>query len=374
MPISSEPLIVEVQEQAVQVTLDQAQAAFVDLYMLEKVESLSGLDPWIERLASALSPERRQMNHVVINGLYFALLPTRPYASFPDYIDDLAMQPPESWIERMMDAYDRLEPAYGSGDDPARPALLSDVDLYLTYLRRRFSEEMIDEDVERQVHAWMGAPRFMQEVVIDHLRTMWAEHLAAAWQRNLSLLEECLSAFGQANWPTGSNVDIVRWVTGQELHAWHEAEVNAASSIRLVPSAHVGPYLGIIPGGETVWIVFGARLPEGTTAGRSALSRSDLLIRLNALADENRLHILELLVEHDELCAQDLIERLDLSQSSASRHLRQLSASGYVLERRQESAKCYRLNLEQVESTLGALDRFFGLASPVALKEPAAVG
>ncbi|MGA9531898.1 MAG: metalloregulator ArsR/SmtB family transcription factor, partial [Anaerolineales bacterium] len=352
-----------------QVTLDPAQAAFVDLFMLEKVESFSGLDPWIERLASALSPERRQMNHVVINGLYFALLPTKRYASFPDYVDDLALQPPETWIERMLDAYDRMEPANGTGEEPGRSEILEDVDLYLAYLRRRFSDEMVDEDVERQVHAWMGAPKFMQEVVIDHLRTMWIEHLAAAWQRNLPLLEECLSAFGQADWPTGSNVEIVRWVTGQELNAWYESEVNAAKSIRLVPSAHVGPYLGVIPGGETIWIVFGARLPAGMVSGRSALNRSDLLMRLSALADGNRLQMLELLVEHDELCAQDLIERLDLSQSSASRHLRQLSASGYVLERRQDSAKCYRLHREQVESTLIALDRFFGLRSPGAVEE-----
>lgn len=371
MPVANEPLIVEVQERAVQVTLDSAQAVFVDLYMLEKVESLSGLDPWIERLSSALSPERRQMNHLVINGLYFALLPTKRYASFPDYVEDLALQSPANWIDRMLDAYDRMEPEDGPAELPARADILEDVELYLAYLRRRFPEDVIDEDVERQVHAWMGAPKFMQEVVIDHLRTMWAEHLESAWQRNLPLLEECLAAFHQANWPKGSNVEMVRWVTGQELKAWHEAELNAADSVRLVPSAHVGPYLAMIPAGDTVWMVFGARLPEGAVAGRSALSRSDLLLRLNALADDNRLHMLELLVEHDELCAQDMIERLDLSQSSASRHLRQLSASGYVLERRQESAKCYRLHQEQVESTLGALARFFGVAQPMTVENSA---
>jgi len=369
MPVSNEPLVVEVKERAVQVALDPAQAAFVDLYMLEKVESLSGLDPWVERLATALSTERLQMNHVVINGLYLALLPTKRYASFPDYVDDLAMQTPEAWIERMMDAYDCMEVMDGAPDEPSRAQILEDVDLYLAYLRRRFSEELIDERVERQVHAWMGAPRFMQEVVIDHLRTMWEEHLADGWQRNLPLLEECVAAFGQVDWPKGSNEEIVRWATGQELHAWYQSEVNAAESIRLVPSAHVGPYLGVIPGGETVWIVFGARLPAGSATSRTALSRSDLLMRLNALADANRLHVLELLAEHDELCAQEIIERLDLSQSSASRHLRQLSASGYVLERRQDSAKCYRLNTEQVQSTLTALGRFFGVTASATAAE-----
>jgi ArsR family transcriptional regulator, arsenate/arsenite/antimonite-responsive transcriptional repressor len=89
-----------------------------------------------------------------------------------------------------------------------------------------------------------------------------------------------------------------------------------------------------------------------------ALSRSELLVRLSALADDTRLQILELLTQHDELCAQDVIEMLDLSQSAASRHLRQLTATGYLLERRREVAKCYSLNPQRVDDTLRALKRF----------------
>ena len=60
----------------------------------------------------------------------------------------------------------------------------------------------------------------------------------------------------------------------------------------------------------------------------TALSRSELLVRLNALADETRLKIIELLTQNEEMCAQDFITMLDLSQSSASRHLRQLTHGG----------------------------------------------
>jgi ArsR family transcriptional regulator len=82
------------------------------------------------------------------------------------------------------------------------------------------------------------------------------------------------------------------------------------------------------------------------------------MICLSALGDDTRLTILELLTHHNELCAQDIMNMLDLSQSSASRHLRQLTATGYLIERRREIAKCYSLNDERVEDTLRALKQF----------------
>ncbi|HEX9439542.1 MAG TPA: helix-turn-helix domain-containing protein [Roseiflexaceae bacterium] len=60
----------------------------------------------------------------------------------------------------------------------------------------------------------------------------------------------------------------------------------------------------------------------------------------------------------DELCAQDIMIRLDVSQSAASRHLRQLSASGYLIGRRRADEKCYSLNRDRVSDTFHALDQF----------------
>ena len=45
------------------------------------------------------------------------------------------------------------------------------------------------------------------------------------------------------------------------------------------------------------------------------------------------------------------MQGLDLSQSAASRHLKQLSATGYLLERRFSGAKCYKLNPQRIRDT-----------------------
>lgn len=152
-------------------------------------------------------------------------------------------------------------------------------------------------------------------------------------------------------------LEAIRVVTGRDLGGiWDEW----GKELIFVPSPHIGPYVTRydVPDKTKSWVVFGARLPEGARVSSPALSRSELLVRLSALADDTRLQILELLTYNDELCASDIIKTLKLSQSAASRHLRQLTATGYLLERRREVAKCYSLNPQRVDDTLRALKRF----------------
>jgi len=52
------------------------------------------------------------------------------------------------------------------------------------------------------------------------------------------------------------------------------------------------------------------------------------------LADEARLKILWLLLNHGELCVCDFMEVLEVTQSKASRHLRILFNAGLVTDRR----------------------------------------
>jgi DNA-binding transcriptional ArsR family regulator len=120
--------------------------------------------------------------------------------------------------------------------------------------------------------------------------------------------------------------------------------------------------VGLVPGDKIVRILFGARLPQGAKSSSTQFSRSEVLVRLSALADDNRLRILEVLAKEKELYAQDVISRLGLSQSAASRHLRQLSATGYITERTLHGAKCYTLNNEQINHTFQILRQFLTLA------------
>jgi DNA-binding transcriptional ArsR family regulator len=155
-----------------------------------------------------------------------------------------------------------------------------------------------------------------------------------------------------------SKLQAAEEIIGHKLDESKAQTLEQVERLIFVPSAHVGPYMWKMQVGGTLQVLFGARLPRGVQFSAPDLSRAEILVRLNALAEGNRLRILRLISEEGEQRSLDVIERLDLSQSTVSRHLKQLVATGYLAERRCNGAKCYKLRPEQVKDTLQAISTF----------------
>ena len=109
---------------------------------------------------------------------------------------------------------------------------------------------------------------------------------------------------------------------------------------------------------DRIGFIFGARLPDNIPANVPELSIADIYVRLNALSDEKRLQILKYIANQGESCSTEIIEALELSQSAASRHLTQLTATGYLIARRIDGAKCYRLDKDRIGNTLDMIKAF----------------
>jgi len=349
----------------VTVALEPAQNAFHSLLLLLKGQHASGLGDWVTQTANALSPAERQRHELIIIGLHYAVLPDQSWPSFPAYLEYLASCNPDTLRDKMLATYARVPPLAEGKHQPLDPepasvdwpAVLENVDTYLDFLRARFQD--FDEEREAEAYAYIVDPPAMQELIVAHLRTLWEEYLAPEWQRVEPMLQDAVKAFQQVDYSGMSKLEAIGSITDQDLEAeqWNPL-LEQAEQIVLVPSAHVGPYLGKLWAGDALWIFFGARLPSGVQYHAPDLSRTELVVRLNALADENRLRILKLVADVGELPSPEIMARLDLSQSAASRHLTQLSASGYLKERRCDGAKCYTLNPERVRDTLQALSVF----------------
>ena len=69
---------------------------------------------------------------------------------------------------------------------------------------------------------------------------------------------------------------------------------------------------------------------------------------LKALSDETRLLIVQMLKE-GELYSQQIVDRLDLSQSSVSRHLNLLVTGGILSSRWEGGMKYYRINDDAID-------------------------
>lgn len=345
----------------VRFSLDPAQNVFHSLLLLAKKEEIVGFNDWVTETVLAMSAMERQRHQLVMIGFFFAVKPERSWPSFPAYLEHLASLTPLELRDKLMKAYFNLpcqDPSpYSWPND--YDAVISSADTFLEFLIQRFTPEHIDPKLETQAYAYLVDPPAMHTLILSHLNHMWETYLAAEWTRVRPMLLDAVASFEQVDYRHMSQMKAVEFVTGQ-LHQEERilAAIEKAENLLFVPSAHVGPYLGKFKYGETVGIVFGARLPQGTEYYAPDLSRAEILVRLSALADDTRLSILHLIAEEGEMRSQEIKNELNLSQSAASRHLTQLSATGYLIERRCESAKCYSLNMERIDDTLLAVSAY----------------
>ncbi|GAB3822432.1 hypothetical protein GCM10028895_26940 [Pontibacter rugosus] len=70
---------------------------------------------------------------------------------------------------------------------------------------------------------------------------------------------------------------------------------------------------------------------------------------LKALADESRLRILHLILQHKEMCTSDLEQVLDFTQTKTSRHLSYLRNAGLVSTRKIDQWVYYSIKDEAAD-------------------------
>jgi DNA-binding transcriptional ArsR family regulator len=349
------------------VALEPAHSVLNSLVLLEKAHELSGLHDWVVRTAAELSEERRHVNRLVMIGLHYAIVPTRGWSSFPAYVNHLAHRDPATLRDQVFSAYaqsckDCTEAVLP--DPTLTPAgvevtrLLASTDAFLEFLAERFPAESIDVRIETEAHRYLNDPPAMQALIVSHFQTMWHEWLSSEWQRVEPMLQDSVGAFQRLDLAALSKADAIEMVLGRELEEHWQAVFGRIERVTFVPSAHLGPYLGKFRSGDGLWVVFGARVPAGNLLDAPDLNRAEILVRLNALADDTRLSILKLISQAGEQRSADIMDRIGLSQSATSRHLKQLSATGYLNERRCENAKCYTFNARRVRDTLRAISAF----------------
>lgn len=364
MPVNTSDLLQPDDRRLVTIALEPAHNVQHSLALLTWSDEASGLDEWIYRTSAAMSREERTTNRLVLNGLYYATRPDASFSSFPVFMEHLANESPLALRNRILDAY--LDVVRGKEDGRPMPSydeILSDVNSFLAFLRRGFSDEHFDPEVERQAYTYLIDPTAMQQLIVEHLRSMWYKYAAVEWERVRPMLQKAVRAFETIDLAGMDRRAAVEYVIGKPIQddKWCHLR-DDYEQITFVPSAHIGPYTRWLTSGNRAWIVFGARLPEGALEDVPELSRAELLVRLNALADDTRLSMLKLVADQGELRSQDIMQLLDLSQSGASRHLQQLTAAGFLTERRCNGAKCYTLSTQRLDATLQALGNFLSPA------------
>lgn len=95
--------------------------------------------------------------------------------------------------------------------------------------------------------------------------------------------------------------------------------------------------------------VLPAPVPKREPSKRTAdASTQEMLAIFQALSDENRLKIMNLLAK-GELSTPELLESVDIVQSTMSHHMKALSEAGLVQSRRVGKRSCYRVRKDTLE-------------------------
>ena len=340
------------------VALEPVHNALNSLALLNSVERRPALPAWVVEMAAALSPEQRHANRLVVQGLHAAFMAGDAWPDFSAYLAALAAQGPRTLRDQMLERICRPSPVQAGSEatmaPPAPVVLLADREAYVAWSRAIAPEEPGDAAIYAEAHALLGDPPALHDLVVSHLRAMWDEVLAPEWSRALPALQREASALQGRLDDDPRVAENVRKFVVRALEAEPIAASRAVEEIVCVPSPHTGRYVIPRQSGSTLRIFFDASRNAAVLMRTSSIEKAELLLRLAALADDTRLRILEMFAARDELSAPEIMARLDLSQSSVSRHLKQLFA--YVVESRAGGAnKRYRLSPAQFDLTFHAV-------------------
>lgn len=345
------------------VMLEPALNAFGSMLLVAHKEDDPGVHQWITQTRARMSAEERARHFLVMIGLHYAILPQRTGISFDSYLTDLESTPPSEFRERLLNAYAGV---CWSGLPESKEKLsvnwdevLSSTGNYVEFLRSRFGNELTDPEMESQAYHYVIDPVAMKQLITSHMRWFWQNHLKAEWSRVRPMLEESAKAFNQTDLAGKTRLELVEYVTGKQVtEAKWGSDLTRARELIFVPNAHFGPYMRATMINDNFYVFFGAHMPEGSDVRVPELDRAEIVSRLSALADDTRLTILQMIAERGEMRSQEIMEAINLSQPSVSRYLSQLTATGYLQERRESGAKVYILNRDRIEKTLKAVRAF----------------
>ena len=216
------------------VQVEPAHNAIHSLIMLTRADKLSGLGDWVYATVAKMTPKEREQNMLVMWGLHYAVAPQQSWPSFPAYIKYLDELEPGELRDKLMYAYAGIpvKPEQDADEewcdtiiDPTTvdiEAALVSMETYLDFLRARFEEESIYEDIEALAYSYVINPPAMQELIVTHLQTMWDKYLKAEWERVLPMLEDSARAFQQVDFNGMTDMEAARFVTGQDLEEYWE--------------------------------------------------------------------------------------------------------------------------------------------------------
>jgi hypothetical protein len=338
------------------VELDAVRNTLNSFALLNDVERWQGLHTWVIKTAQQLSEQQRYTNRLLFQGLSAFFFGSAYASDFPAYLDRLVREDAQAlrdaYLQQLRVVLTRYVVDTSTDKDsehlsiPPDHQLLKNEQTYLSCMQYLTGEDAFDRQLHSEVHRLLNDAPALQQAIVSHLTFLWNDTFAAEWKRVQRTLQSWTEMYRYSMEPGWTLHELLSTFTGRHIDDALVAQANTVQQVTIVPSWHCGWHIVSRPSENGLLIFFSEPANYNNAELRKiSMGQKELSVRMAALADETRLHIIELLMQRDEWEAQEIIAELDLSQSSVSRHLKQLVSLGYLYERRGEGAnKTYRLS------------------------------
>lgn len=328
-------------------------------------DHLDRISNWVDTTKQHLNDEERLMAETACNMVHFAEL--GPGTTVEALLEAVESADPKT-IKRLAVKQIRIKALriLDAAEIPSLEKLENDRNAFLDVIERIYTahgeSEMFDRSKEEAYFDDLSSGSTYRDRLVRSVRTLWEKYLRDEWPQVTPVIETSVRAFESIQIPESSVVEQLKFIVERDSipESWMST-LETAREIVFIPSVHIGPFMILLHyDGTTAYIVGRARTPEGSGVHTPDLDRSDLLIRLEALSDGTRLRVLEMASERGSITTQDVMDALELSQSSASRHLTQLTATGLLSADASERTKKYSVNSGRVDQVFDGLKSLLG--------------
>jgi DNA-binding transcriptional ArsR family regulator len=223
------------------------------------------------------------------------------------------------------------------------------------FLRPAITRATIDEAA-----SIITSPDQLKRRTLALLEGFWTQAYQAEHERNLPEMQRSVR-FAQALSHPAVQVTFSE-LTGHRLPEVIDNALNDVQRVMYSPSVHIGDFVQYILYPPTLILYFNPQTVLRNQPTQPRAQRTDqqidtgqVLEGLRAMSDPSRMRIIEMLREREHY-AQEIVARLNISQSAVSRHLSTLEDADIVTVRPANGMKYYAIDRARLRLIAHHLD------------------
>ncbi|GEL77645.1 ArsR/SmtB family transcription factor [Tenuibacillus multivorans] len=198
----------------------------------------------------------------------------------------------------------------------------------------------------------------IKERIVRLLVGFWESGFREYWESNKNRLSEWkLKNIIQMSKSFGTNEEAIFKITGLYPDTSEIEKINRVHVLTFIPVPNMGRLLSFAELDKHGYIMFDPFL-DSSEENVNDIKTMDFNLAFEGLGDSTRLQIINLLAKNKEMFAQQIVTKLNMKQSTVSRHLNQLHQSNLVIIRQEGSTKYFSINKAEINKVINILETF----------------